>query len=57
MCVHRSHLLDIISSMEQVHYENFRDKHLEKGGLSAGMTPEKYTPLSVSLNLFRATAK
>ena len=27
--------------MEQGHYENFRDKQLEKGGLSAGMTPEK----------------
>jgi len=37
----RSHLLDIITSMEQVHYENFRDRQLEKGGLSAGMTPEK----------------
>lgn len=37
----RTHLLNIISSMEQGHYENFRDKTLEKGGLSAGMTPEK----------------
>jgi len=37
----RMHLLDLIVTTEDVHYENFRDKQLEKGGLSAGMTPEK----------------
>jgi len=37
----RSHLLDIRTKMEEIHYEKFRDKQLEKGGLSAGMTPEQ----------------
>ena len=37
----RTHLLDIITTAEETHYENFRDKQLEKGGLGAGMTPEK----------------
>jgi len=37
----RSHLLDIRTKMEEVHYEKYRDKQLEKGGLSAGMTPEQ----------------
>lgn len=37
----RTHLLDIITTAEETHYENFRDRQLEKGGLGAGMTPEK----------------
>lgn len=37
----RTHLLDLITTMEKGHYESFRDRLLEKGGLSAGMTPEK----------------
>jgi cell division control protein 12 len=37
----RSHLLDIRTKMEEVHYERFRDQRLEKEGLTAGMTPEQ----------------
>jgi len=36
----RSHLLDIIVNTD-AHYENFRNKQLERGGLVDGMTPEK----------------
>lgn len=38
----RTHLLDLIMSTNEVHYEKFRDAKLAAGGLSAGMTPEKY---------------
>lgn len=37
----RSHLLDLINTTEQEHYENFRDQKLAAGGLTADMTPEK----------------
>jgi cell division control protein 12 len=36
----RSHLLDIIVNTDN-HYEDFRNKQLERGGLVDGMTPEK----------------
>lgn len=41
----RTHLLDLITATESVHYEMYRDKKLEAGGLSAGMTPEKCAQL------------
>ena len=37
----RSHLLDLIVSTEDEHYERFRDRKLLEGGLTDGMTPEQ----------------
>eukprot|EP00732_Lithocolla_globosa_P005161 Lithocolla_globosa_v1_NODE_5163_length_1290_cov_80.735223.p1 type:complete len:393 gc:universal NODE_5163_length_1290_cov_80.735223:77-1255(+) len=37
----RTHLLDIISTTEDIHYEAFRDTQMAKGGLKEGITPEK----------------
>ena len=37
----RTHLLDLIVSTEEQHFERYRDAKLQEGGLSAGMTPEQ----------------
>jgi hypothetical protein len=37
----RSHLLDLIVTTEEVHYERYRDRKLLEGGLTDGMTPEQ----------------
>ena len=37
----RSHLLDLIVSTEEEHYERYRDKKLLEGGLTDGVTPEQ----------------
>jgi len=36
-----THLLDLIVSTQEVHYERFRDQKLQEGGLSDGKTPEQ----------------
>jgi len=37
----RTHLLDLIMTTQEDHYERFRDEKLIQGGLSDGMTPEQ----------------